>query len=550
MAKGVSMKRKALLQDIFNSNVARTLTPRPSSGSTDLRLISRVDDMNPTTAATAPSGWDKSLGRLPQELRDQIYSYLLLADNVKYHPKRDSNEKSNNFNTAEDDDQPDYRHLSRAHSYRFQTQLMLVSKTLAAEAREYLYTQNTFVVFDFVNPHYAQLLFMTDVPIVKLWAMEMPHAKKGLVRKMLKRNYKFDGQGDAIMSPEQEQTFVNWSVRLRMDVRRAHARIERLDTSYLHRVVMMFQDLPRLFEMLRLDFLTSHVSCVTVVAYPSEPQSFGSHIRGETDRSTTRRTRLEVRRSTNQSKALFRELTSGHLGTLMQGMRVVTGIGYYLEVTGVQKRTMVSELRNATAPTIIWNRAWDHEVVELAKNMRQRVDAVCPQPDEDRLTRLKRILNIVGDAGFSTEEWNNILLDLNRANIVLNRLFLVAEITMEVIRIRDVLGKYDDEDWRDLRKTLKDICEVRKTLPENDGRDWSLFDLFVEVVDTMNQDYDDPNADAQLDCAWLRDKLDAIPEGPSSRLSNYDRGTIRAFIDQGLRVSHFTLRPDHLRMCG
>ncbi|KAI5362564.1 hypothetical protein Slin15195_G062200 [Septoria linicola] len=94
---------------------------------------------------------------LPQELRDEVYSYLLNADQVQYTPirKRTSHYKA-------------YRYGGSAHTYHFHTNILSVNKTIAKDASEYLLKHNTFIRVNFTCSGFLRHCTIFDGP----WPLE------------------------------------------------------------------------------------------------------------------------------------------------------------------------------------------------------------------------------------------------------------------------------------------------------------------------------------------------------------------------------------------
>jgi hypothetical protein len=103
-----------------------------------------------------------NLGKLPPELRDHVYSFLLDGTKVQYTPetgflREDSKAThSNHYNNW----------FGRAHTYDFDMSIMDVCTTLTAEAKQFLYWQNNFVLVRFTMPGFLKAISLWEVPIV------------------------------------------------------------------------------------------------------------------------------------------------------------------------------------------------------------------------------------------------------------------------------------------------------------------------------------------------------------------------------------------------
>ena len=94
---------------------------------------------------------------LPRELRDEIYGYLLDSRRVKYTPTPS--------NTATHSQQ--YAALGgRAHTYDFQTAILVANKEIGREAADYLHKNNNFILVYFSMAAFHHMLHLSDVPII------------------------------------------------------------------------------------------------------------------------------------------------------------------------------------------------------------------------------------------------------------------------------------------------------------------------------------------------------------------------------------------------
>lgn len=103
---------------------------------------SSADDTVAVSVPRTSKGSTIATFPIPQELRDHVYSYLLLGDNVSQVGHKDN------------------------RVYQFHTNILAVNKKVNQEASKYLFTKNTFVIVSHKWDGLDRFLKSTGVPIV------------------------------------------------------------------------------------------------------------------------------------------------------------------------------------------------------------------------------------------------------------------------------------------------------------------------------------------------------------------------------------------------
>ncbi|KAF7192689.1 hypothetical protein HII31_05961 [Pseudocercospora fuligena] len=294
-----------------------------------------------------------SLQNLPQEMRDEIYSYLLDADTVKYTPDYKSFCHSSDYSI----------HGGTAHTYRFHTGLFGVNKEVAANSHKYFLSQNSIVEFKFVCPGIRRLLNICGVPILADHGFdEFEHHSFTIAffsRRILPRvfDYSDPNAADENQVPDLERNG-DW------DDEEFAERAEGKAESVCGTVLLLQKDLPKLWEMLRLLFQFN----VPPTA-PLASEAGHNIILAEISKQIGDMTIAVSRYEENMPPSFAKQRTTDFL----QGLSTVTGSGYTLAFHGIDLRD-TQQVKLDMAPEIIWLRAREWDVFELLNTMKQQAD--------------------------------------------------------------------------------------------------------------------------------------------------------------------------------
>ncbi|KXT14798.1 hypothetical protein AC579_9651 [Pseudocercospora musae] len=301
-----------------------------------------------------------SLQTLPQELRDEIYSYLLDADAVKYTPDYKSYSHSFGYSDVG----------STAHTYRFETALLSINKFFAEDARRYFTSKNVFTIFNFHCPGMRHMLHICDVPVVAdhglddfdghtfsvelCWTQGLPPIP---TRPSIDDGY--DDQWYA--NPGDDSWIPIYGDRLDEELA-CLADCHPEDPDGL--VLILEQDLPKLWSMLRLAFLLSIHNSPSIITQPGEQLKTYQH---QDIRSVAM-----MNLSENDSLPT-QDLLPDRKGKFLRGVKTVTGAGYHLTLHGFNNQE-AEEVRSSTAPDFVWLRAWQWDAFDVLNTLKQHID--------------------------------------------------------------------------------------------------------------------------------------------------------------------------------
>ncbi|KAI5362565.1 hypothetical protein Slin15195_G062210 [Septoria linicola] len=271
---------------------------------------------------------------LPQELRDEIYGYLLDADAVKT-----SSNTHESFNA-------DVRRISdpEIRSYHFQCQISRLNKTIKQDARRYLLSHNSFVRIDY------------DLPCLKYWSLvlDVPMVTAHGLSSFEHLSYVVD---------------FSWCSDPPPKIARSSARPARSrpDASLL----VLERDLPRFWTVLQL--LCSGRQTKDSL----EIRSLASEkLVMETCGSRTAMSVMKIVAVDDAMSRRTREQKRQFLSALSQ----VVGGGYHLTLHGFREKAAKS-CSKKIAPSLVWPRAKYWERLQVVLSLKQEIENLLARGD-------------------------------------------------------------------------------------------------------------------------------------------------------------------------
>ncbi|KAF7192688.1 hypothetical protein HII31_05960 [Pseudocercospora fuligena] len=251
--------------------------------------------------------------RLPRELRDHVYAYLLDGENTAYVPEHGEATHSTDYNN----------HHGESHAYKFHLEILRVNKTIGKEASEIFQKRNQFVLVSYRTHH---PLYFT----IPMQAFNVPIVKE------------FGGARPKIHAFAVGIHWKHMSAGLRVG-----------DEPEQGAYLMLLRDLHHLWKLLRFQCLFTTPK--TLFLGTSRGLSMDSFLTSKDDKSTCQ---LVVQ------KTLPREACSSDQieAKFLRGLGDAMGAGYLLTMLGFQDSNIVEKIKKKITPSlpsllaVSWNR--------------------------------------------------------------------------------------------------------------------------------------------------------------------------------------------------
>ncbi|KXT04184.1 hypothetical protein AC578_96 [Pseudocercospora eumusae] len=473
-----------------------------------------------------------NLQNLPQEMRDEIYSYLLDADTVKYTPDYKSFSHSSEYS----------EYGGTAHSYRFHTGIFGVNKEVAANSHKYFLSQNSIIKFNFVCPGMPRLLHVGDVPILADHSFDyFDHYSFKISLSSLKglpEILTWDS-GDMHEVPTLERNG-DWDDEALAEL------AESKEEDFHGSVLLLQQDLPKLWEMLRLIFLFSAPPTATL-AFEAGNAMVVEKIAGESSDIAMAVSRHEE----NIPRSFLEQRTADFL----RGLSTVTGAGYRLTLHGFDPRD-TAQVQLDMAPEMIWLRAYGWDRFELLRTMKRRTDQLAMDGNLDagelRYEFLQKLTDPEQHWSSETQDAQvvnaSILVEHLHVDVKLSRVWLMLrrELIYDALALFDdiydttAIGDFNDtfEDHRDHIGAITDFMMCA------DDRSYEVHRAAHEALNRLQSLPEDEHISHDIDLLSTKLGLSPPPGTPSTLIALARHVTWQA-VFHSLSVFALPFRPFH-----
>lgn len=262
---------------------------------------------------------------LPQELRDQIYGYLLHSESAAVE--------------ASEVVKQDYVDCNFGRKYFFETAILAVNSIIGEVAAEYLYTQNTFVLVTVTGPDISRLLNIHDVPIVC----------KQRFRSIDQYAFSID-----IQWPNPAYSKLS------------SARVTDSPVSNRSIFTMLLPDLASLFNMLRVQCQSIPPDCAYVCSAVGADLVLSSSAMKDNDEPVA--PKIEIQRTAD------RPLLAKHQSEILAAIAVAEGCGHNLSVHGLKDRQKLDETVATLCHKIVWLQSWLWEHFDAVLALKRNAD--------------------------------------------------------------------------------------------------------------------------------------------------------------------------------